>query len=44
MGGRPWPLMLYPRVPAPSRLLRERRAWPIGRWLLIGAVLGWFAL
>ncbi len=22
----------------------DRRAWPIGRWLLIGAVLGWFAL
>lgn len=22
----------------------DRRPWPIGRWLLIGAVLGWFAL
>jgi sulfate/thiosulfate transport system permease protein len=22
----------------------QRRDWPIGRWLLIGAVLGWFAL
>jgi sulfate transport system permease protein len=22
----------------------ERRSWPIGRWLLISAVLGWFAL
>ncbi len=23
---------------------RGRRSWPIGRWLLISAVLGWFAL
>jgi sulfate transport system permease protein len=23
---------------------QHRRSWPVGRWLLIGAVLGWFAL
>jgi len=32
----------------PSRAISlavpERRAWPIGRWLLISLVLGWFAL
>ena len=27
-----------------SLAARERRSWPIGRWLLISLVLGWFAL
>ncbi len=27
-----------------SLAAREHRSWPIGRWLLISAVLGWFAL
>ncbi len=35
-------------LPARSRTVplaaSDRRPWPIGRWLLIGAVLGWFAL
>jgi sulfate transport system permease protein len=40
--------MVTDTMSVPSRTIslsaRERRAWPIGRWLLIGAVLGWFAL
>ena len=35
-------------LPVPSRTISlaapQRRSWPIGRWLLIGAVLGWFGL
>jgi sulfate/thiosulfate transport system permease protein len=29
---------------ATAAISRGRRSWPIGRWLLISAVLGWFAL
>jgi sulfate/thiosulfate transport system permease protein len=35
-------LVLGSRAVLPAA--RQRRSWPIGRWLLISAVLGWFAL
>jgi sulfate transport system permease protein len=36
--------MLEQRLTAGAAAVGPRRSWPIGRWLLIGAVLGWFAL
>ena len=46
LGGRPWPLTHWRADAEPVRepAGRDRAAWPIGRWLLIAAVLGWFAL
>ena len=45
LGGRAWPLTCWNDAFVPTRRrLRGRRSWPIGRWLLIAAVLGWFAL
>ena len=35
---------LESRLPARPVVLPAGRSWPIGRWLLIGAVLCWFAL
>ncbi len=36
--------LLRTTIPPDAAAAGARRRWPIGRWLLIAAVLGWFAL